>query len=156
MNDFKQQYYIINIPWQRNINYDKMLRFESIRYTDTIIFHYDVMQSIFKVANKKGYDKTVFVTVINACLRYYKIIRTVYPYNKLYVVIHLKNNILLTYDAFKSIIDLIPNFAIVDNDDVLFDEQGYKHIFYGNCGNSKYQQAEKQVWSVVMGKLLIK
>ena len=46
----------MNIPWQQNINYNRILRFENIKYTDAIVFHYDVMQSIFKVANKKGYD----------------------------------------------------------------------------------------------------
>lgn len=39
MNDFKSQYYIVNVPWQRNLNYDDITRF-NIKYNDVIVFHF--------------------------------------------------------------------------------------------------------------------
>lgn len=158
MKDFKSQYYISNIPWQRYIDYNAIPKF-NIKYGDTIIFHYDLFYSVFKISkDAKGYSKNLFVAVINACLRYYQIIKNVYPYNKICVIIHLKSNtkIMLNFDTFKLILDMIPNFAVCDDIENRFDTENYKHIFYG-C-SSIYNQlkvAEKQKWSTTQGRLLV-
>lgn len=162
MNDFKSQYYIVNVPWQRNLDYDKIEKF-NIKFSDVIVFHFDFVNSVFKVDRQKypGYNKNVFVSAINACLRYLQIIKKLYPYNKIYVIIHLKQNakISLDVETFKSVLNLIPNFAVCDDSlDTYFDDVNYKHIFYGYCSNyyNKINIAEKQLWSTVMGRLIIK
>lgn len=163
MNDYKSQYYINNIPWQRNLNYDNILKFKSISYGDAIIFHYDFVQSIFKVVNQsKGYNKNIFISAINACLRYKQIIQKLYPYNKVYIIIHTRKNmrVSIDYNTFKKILDIIPNFAICDNleDCLYFDTKQYKHIAYGTCSNilSNLKNSEKQKWTTVQGNLIIK
>lgn len=155
--DFKSQYYIVNIPWQRNLDYSKIPKF-NIRYNDTIVFHYDMFYSIFKVGFKvKGYNKNIFVAVINACLRYHQIIKKLYPYNKICVVIHVKENVSLAvdFDTLKAILNIIPNFAVCNDTKLRFDEENYKHIYYGTF-KQNLKVAEKQDWYVTMGKLLIK
>lgn len=157
MKDFKEQYYITNIPWQRKLNYDDLVKFD-IKPNDTIIFHFDFWYSVFKIRGIKP-DKRIFISGINACLRYYQIIRKIYPYNNVRVIIHQKQNYnqILNYSAFKSIIDIIPNFAIVQDSSDLeyFNKSNYKHIFYGMFTklpeNSDYQK-----WSVMNGNLIIR
>lgn len=163
MNDYKSQYYINNIPWQRNLNYDSILKFKSISYGDAIIFHYDFVQSIFKVINQsKGYNKNIFISAINACLRYKQIIQKLYPYNKVYIIIHTRKNmrVSIDYNTFKKILDIIPNFAICNNleDCLYFDTKQYKHIFYGNCNGMKnlLKIADSQIWSTIRGILNIR
>lgn len=163
MKDFKSQYYISNIPWQRKLNYDSIIKF-NISYTDIIIFHFDLLYSILKIDRKaKGYSKNIFVAVINACLRYYQIIKKLYPYNKIKIIIHTKESmsIVLDYAALRSILDLLPNFAVcldIDEELFSFDKQNYKHIIYGSCSNlsSKYKTSEKQNWSTIQGNLIIR
>lgn len=159
MKDFKSQYYMDNIPWQRCIDYDKIPKF-NIKYGDMVIFHYDLFYSVFKISNNaKGYNKNLFVAVINACLRYYQIIKNIYPHNRICVIIHLKPNVkfMLDFNTFKLILDMIPNFAVCDDTENRFDSGKYKHIFYG-CLDvyNQLKTAEKQRWSTTQGNLLIK
>lgn len=162
MNDFKSQYYIVNVPWQRNLNYDDITRF-NIKYSDVIVFHFDFIASVFKVNRQKytGYNRNIFISAINVCLRYRQIIKKLYPYNEVSVIIHLKNkaNVALDLETFKTVLNLIPNFAVCDDtSDTYFDFNNYKHIFYGYCSNyyNKIITADKQLWSTVMGRLIIK
>lgn len=160
MKDFKSMYYICNTPWGKYLNYDKIKKFKDMRYSDTIIFHFDFWYSVFKVSEKTNYSRNVFISAINVCLRYYQIINKLYPYNNVRVVIHVKkqSNLALDYNTFKSVLDLIPNFAICDNNDDLFDSDLYKHIFYGNCNGMKglLEVADSQIWSATRGVLNIR
>lgn len=160
MNDFKKQYYINNIPWKKYINYDKITKFRDIRYSDSIVFNYDLQYSMFKLHGGGGVkDKTIFISAINICFRYYQILKNLYPYNKIYINIYVKNSIkkLILLDVFKSVIDIIPNFALVleDNKKELEDilnNSNYKNIVYGYIIKSK----KIQCWSVINGRLIIK
>lgn len=160
MKDFRSQYYIDNVPWQRKIDYSNIKKFKNIEYNQNIVFHFDFMYSIFKLSkNNYQYDKTIFVSAINACLRYYQIIKKFYPYNKVFVIIHLKkkNSFCLDCETFETVTNLIPNFAVYDGEDAKFDNKNYKHIFYGLCNNikSKMKNSEIQSWNTVQGNLII-
>lgn len=159
-DSFKQAYYVLNIPWQRNLDTGSIPKFKDLKYNDVIIFHFDVWYSVFKAggASFTGFDKSNFVAILNACLRYYQIIKKIYPYNKLRVVIHLKNQkLVLDYDTFKSVIDILPNFAVCKDTKELeyFDSESYKHIIYGSCNNHIPKNTEYQKWSVIKGNLIV-
>lgn len=158
MSDFKKMYYIKNVPWQRNLNYDNIPKFKNIKYGDTIVFHFDLPFSKLKVLHAPGYDKKFFISAINICLRYYQIIRNIYPYNKIGIIIHLGSGKLSPiFDALQAVVDIIPNIAVDKTDNVYFDDYKHKHIFY--CGSSSCQKlkvAEYQLWQVFEGKLKIK
>ena len=167
MKDFKKLYYIENTPWKRKLDIYSLERF-NIKYKDILIFHFNFITSLYKVNDVKlNPDKQIFLSAINICLRYYQIIKKLYPYNKLYVIIYTRKDkisrINIDYDTFKSIIDLIPYFAIVNNLPVdnqenfklLCNPNGdIKHIFYGfsdvNIKNISYQK-----WNLLKGKLYI-
>lgn len=156
MKDFKSQYYICNTPWKRKLDITKLKKFDDIKYIDTIIFHFDLCYSVFKVGRQTGYSKDVIISAINICLRYYNIIKSLYPYNKIRVIIHLKNNIKIALDkeSYQKVIDIIPNFAVCDNLNELeyFNTDNYKHIIYGGI---RPDLKNKQIWSVIDGKLII-
>lgn len=161
MKDFKKQYYIVNVPWKNKLNYDSLLRFDNINCNDEIIFHFDFLNSIFKVDSKsKGYSKNIFISAINVCLRNYQIIHNIYPYNKIRVVIHInsKYKLSLDYTTFKTILDIIPDFAVCDGFDDSLDKEKYKHIFYGNCCNARYhmKNSDSQDWLINNGELNIR
>lgn len=158
--DYKSQYYISNTPWKRKLNIEEVKRFNNIRYSDAIVFHFDFTYSIFKVNQKtRGYTKKLFVSAINVCLRFYQIIKSIYPYNKVYVIIYVRNGFGLDINTLKLILDLIPNFAASDeNCSCYFNGiNSYKHIFYGSCnGTEKDIISNKQDWSVIDGNLVVK
>lgn len=167
-NDFRVQYYIDNVPWKRNLSIASIPKFNNLRYEDKIVFHFDFSYSIFNVQKAKfSYfkDKSIFISAINVCLRYYQIIKTIYPYNDIYVIIYTKSNLKLSvsYETLKTVIDLIPRFAICNNENSTavqdFNTDSYKHIIYGNCGNIHNMLTVKdnvQKWQVRLGKLIIK
>lgn len=141
MKTYKELYYINNTPWKSKLNLDNLKRFESINYNDIIIFHFDFVYSVFKVVSQQKPEKTIFISAINCCLRLAEVIKKLYPYNKIYIIIHTKEKEILKinidYNTFKSVIDIIPNIAIVsEKTDIknfdIYNSQNYKHIFYGN------------------------
>lgn len=165
--DFNKLYMINNTFWKNKLNLDNIKRFKTIKYGDNIILHFGVQQSLNKIMVKIGskFNPTLFISIINACLRIYEIIKKVYPYNKIYVILHLsKNNYLNSrftdISMYKSVIDIIPNFAVINSYDELdyFDSVSYKHIFY--CMDfsdlkTLFHISEIQIWKNLNGSLYI-
>lgn len=161
---FEDLYYINNTVWSRNlVDKSKLTFFDDIKYSDIIILHFDFVYSLTRVLTQASPAKTVFMSTINVCLRLYSTIKKIYPYNKVYVIIHTKHNVLVKstkvdYDAFQSIINIIPNFALITPDDyedlAAFKLNNFKHIFYGLCNNAhKYFDVEnKQRLNIFNGK----
>ncbi len=163
---FEDLYYINNTIWSRNlanIDKSKIIWFDNIKYSDIIILHFDFIYSIMRVMTKEKPNKLIFMAAINVCLRLYSTIKKLYPYNKVYVIIHTKHNVLvkstkIDYDAFQSVINIIPNFALITSDNyedlVAFKLNNFKHIFYGLCNNAhKYFDVEnKQRLDIFNGK----
>lgn len=163
MKDFKEQYYILNTPWRRKLDMSFVQRFDDLNLDDTIVFNYDFMYSVFKTnANGKhsNYDKNIYVSAINVCLRYYQMIKILYPQNKVRVIIHINKLKIYKsyYNIFKSILDLIPNFAVCDNPDLMcdLDAESYKHIIYGDCNKFKPEISDRQKWMVFNGNLVVR
>lgn len=157
MKDFKKQYYIENVPWKRKLDYDKIKRFEDINYDNTVIFNFDFTYSVFKI-KATGYNRnSIFISAINVCLRYYHIIKNLYSHNNVRVIIYVKKDD-SNYEIFKSILNLIPNFAVCDDSSLInkFDNKNYKHIIYGSCNNLVINNTEKQKWSVIVGNLNVR
>lgn len=161
---FDELYYIENTPWKRKNDINKLLRFDNIKYNDVIIFHFDFLESIVKTKMlNKNINKTSFIHSINVCLRHYSIIKQLYPYNKIDIIIHIKNNLnYVDISTFQAIIDIIPNFALVSEKDIInikyFNNNMYKHILYGNCNNVKNMltNSDYQIWKLLQGKIYIK
>lgn len=152
---FEDLYYINNTIWSRNlVDKSKLTFFDNIRYSDIIILHFDFVYSLTRVLTQASPAKTIFMSTINVCLRLYSTIKKLYPYNKVYVIIHTKHNVLvkstkIDYDAFQSVINIIPNFALITPDDyedlAAFKLNNFKHIFYGLCNNAhKYFDIENK------------
>ena len=165
---FEEIYYIQHTPWKRKLNLDNIKKFEDIKYNDVILFHFDFPYSVFSTLSDCKCNDKIFIAAINVCLRICQIIKTIYPYNKCYVIIHTKkkamfHNTILSYETFRSIIDIIPNFAVINEeikeDLEYFTQKTYRHIFYGMCNNcyNYYQKTNScQRWSVINGNLIIK
>ena len=161
---FEDLYYINNTIWSRNlVDKSKLTFFDDIKYSDIIILHFDFVYSLTRVLTQASPAKTIFMSTINVCLRLYSTIKKLYPYNKVYVIIHTKHNVLvkstkIDYDAFQSIINIIPNFALITPDNyedlTAFKLNNFKHIFYGLCNNThKYFDVEnKQRLDIFNGK----
>ena len=166
-SNFTDQYYFNNTIWKRNLNSNKIKKF-NICYSDQIIFHFDIIYSIYKVVGTSGIDvkenRNLIVDVLNVCLRNYAAIKSIYPYNLCNVLLYTKNNVIgnlsINYNTMKPIIDIIPNFAIITdsdkNDLYYFNDKRYKHIFYGNLFSKKYfDKSECQFWNIVQGNIII-
>lgn len=156
-----KQYYIANIIWQSKFNVDKVKKFDNIKYDDKIILYYDFPYSYYKIMLKQKQDKMLFIAAINCCLRMYEKIKQIYPYNSVYICIYTNDKTLIDYEAFKSVIDLIPDFAIITDDNKedlsYFTGLEYKHIFYGRCSGVKSVIKENyQCWSIINGNLIVK
>lgn len=170
MKSCNSLYYIDNTPWTKKTNIENIKRFNSIRYSDSIILHFDFVYSVLKLpaTEQRKLNNTIFISAINVCLRIYNLIKKLYPYNTVYVIIHTKNKMNLTriinFETFKAIIDILPNFAIIAEDsldDLLyFNNKDYKHIFYGNCNRVKNifdtDLTELQSWSFIKGNLIVR
>lgn len=156
-----KQYYIANTIWQSKFNVDNIKKFDNIKYDDKIILYYDFPYSYYKIMLKQKQDRVLFIAAINCCLRMYEKIKQIYPYNSIYVCIYTNDKTLIDYEAFKSVIDLIPDFAIITDDNKedlsYFTGLEYKHIFYGRCNGIKNIIKENyQYWSIINGNLIIK
>lgn len=170
MKTFNEQYYINLTPWKKKLDLDEIPKFNNISYKNTVILHFDFISPLFMISTTKKPNKTIFIAAINICLRISEIIRKVYPYNKVYVVIHTKkvnmSQFVINFDTFKSIIDIIPNFAIVTKENNFdldyYNQENYNHIFYGfnsldmNKLVEKFNQCKKQYWKTFNGKLIVK
>lgn len=166
MKNANEQYYINLTPWKRELNLDKVKRFNEIHYADVIILHFDFISSLFTTKEKP--NKQIFVAAINICLRVYEIIKKLYPYNLVYVIIHTRktaiNHFTIDFDTFKSIIDLVPNFAIIAKEDnnsdlMYYNQSSYKHIFYNFLNTiikNKFSNCECQFWKTISGKLIVR
>lgn len=157
--DFTKQYYLKNTVWSKYVDLDSIPKFKNIAYDDFIIFHYNLTYSIFKVSTSTNYSKNIFISAINVCLRYYQLIKKLYPYNKVRVIIHVHDKIKVSIDVdtFKSILDIIPNFAVCSEErfNILdFDNSFIKHIFYGCSYDLTF--SDSQQFKVSMGHLSIK
>ena len=149
MKDYKQQYYIENVPWQRNLDYDKILCFENLKFSDYIVFHFDTFYAQNKVSKYNPVSNNLLIASINACLRYYQIIKKLYPYNQIRVIMHTLGKT----ENLEVILSMIPNFAVTQGyDNNLFTEQRYKHIYYGKLIPTNHNI---QRWSCVKGNLII-
>lgn len=169
MKDYDDKYYMSNIPWRSKLNLDSILKFQNLKFTDTIIFHYNLAYSIFKTEGNKSISLQAEVTVnsINVCLRYYQILKELYPYNKIRVIIYINDKIRCTVKSsvYQKIIDIIPNFALVaidsadvDNNIKYFDKPEYKHILYGMSLSFKnyFNISDVQKWETALGNLIVK
>ena len=166
MKTFNELYYISNTPWKSKLHLDKIKTFNSLKYNDNIYLHFDFLSSIIKVTSiKERPQKTLFLSAINICLRLYEIIKKLYPYNSIYVIIYTKEkelyNLNIDYNTFKSVIDILPNFAIITNKQISelnsFNNKTCKHIFYGNvCSKAMFNNSECQIWNILQGNLLVK
>lgn len=160
MKDFKKQYYVVNTPWKRKVDTEGIPLFD-VSYDDTIIFHFDYANSVYKAGVKFiVYDKyrdVLIIPAINVCLRYYQLIKKLYPHNKVRVIIYINKSNLYdkVYDIFKAILDIIPNFAVCRDTTILndFNNEQYKHILYGNHISS-YSSMQK--WMILNGNLIVK
>lgn len=166
LKTFKEMYYIEHTIWNKYFDKDKIPLFKDIKYDDIIILHFDFLYSVFKTkTSKQKVDKTIIVDAINICLRMYQKIKTVYPYNKLYVIIHADKHsmgtLIIDTEAFQKLIDIIPDFALVSNKDDpdldYYKSDCYKHIIYGTCNGvkNKYKAKNCQTWRILNGKLYI-
>ena len=165
MKTFQDFYYLENTIWKSKLSVDSIKKFNNITYADTIILHFDFLYSLLKVQSKESPNKTIFIDMINVCLRLYDIIKLLYPHNRCYIIIYTKQNkfgkLNIDYKTLKTIIDIIPNIAIVTQTDKneleYFNDNNYKHIFYGICFNKNlFINCEMQQWNVINGKLLVK
>lgn len=163
---FEQKYYIEHTLWERNFDVEKIDKFENIKYGDIILLHFDLIYSIFKTKTTRNkVEKTIIFDVINVCLRMYQKIKQIYPYNKVYVIIHTDElslkRLLIDSNVLQALVDIIPDFALVtDNKDPdleYYNSNNYKHILYGKCSGLKqiYQPENYQVWLILNGKLYI-
>ena len=162
-----KKYYINNTIWKRKLPNDleNLRHFNNILYDNVIIFHFDFMYSIQK--SKINMYDCIFIDTINICLRYYNLIKKLYPYNNVNVVIWFNEHVIkllhilkIDYDVFKQVIDIIPNFAIFDMKDISkikdIDNKQYKHIFYGSFIKINLENSEGQNWNAINGQLFIK
>lgn len=164
MKTFNELYYIENTAWKSKLNLDDIKKFKTIKYSNSIIIHFDFLYSLMKVTTKQKAETSIFVSAINICFRLYEIIKKLYPYNNVYVIIHTRKtkilNLNIDYDTFKTIIDILPNFAIITKEQIddlsYFDSKEYKHIFYGRCNNITFDNSECQYWSIFKGNLIVK
>lgn len=156
-----KQYYFANSIWQSKFNPKQVRQFANLDFNSKIILYYDFPFSCLKISLKQKQDKILAIAAINCCLRLYEKIKQIYPYNDIYVCIYTKNNGLnsqLDAKTFKTIIDLIPDFALITDEDLedlsqLLDKN-YRHIFYGNCSNIKKRISKNyQCWSTFNGRL---
>ena len=167
VKSFKDVYYIENTIWTRHYQKEKIETF-SLKFTDSIILHFDFTFSIFKAKSmyKKQINltKTELIDCINVCLRQYQKIRQLYPYNDVFVIIYVDNigqKLFTDLNFFKSVIDILPNFAITSNKQnqdlaYIFNNKNYKHIFYGNFMDIiKNYNIDYQNWKIIRGKLYI-
>lgn len=163
---FKQDYYIEHTLWERNFNADEINKFDNLRFDDTIILHFDFIYTIFKTKTSKHViNKNIIFDAINVCLRMYQKIKKLYPYNRVYVIIHAEKQalkrLIVDVSAFQALIDIIPGFAIVtdkkDPDLEYYNKSNYKHIIYGKCNGLKtlYLPENYQTWLILNGKLYI-
>lgn len=166
MKDFKKLYYMANTPWQKKNNIRQLERFSDIRQKDVIIFHYGVLYSFTKIQDVQKFRKRDYVVaVINSCLRFYNIIKKVYPHNKIYVVLHTVGIDSLTKGALRVFTDFLPGFAVYDKtkDESketmgYFDKKGqYYHIVYGQHSMMKglIEIANRQIWHTNQGEIKI-
>ena len=162
MKDYNKLYYTENTVWNRYLDLDSIPKFNNVRYGDTIIFHFSLVYSITKVFGQYGkLDKSTFVGSINICLRYYQIIKKLYPHNDVRIIIHVDNlgdpnTAEYYYSCIRAISDLIPYVAVtVGYPNVInFDCEKVHHIYYGKTVNLKYSQSMK--FTVVKGHLIAK
>lgn len=174
---YEDLYFIENTFWKSKLkSIDKIRKFEDIKYNDIIIFHFDFIYSIAKTFSAyKGsrylqdITNTTFFSALSVCLRYYELIKKLYPYNEINVIINTStektmNNVYKIHnDAFKSVVDILPNFALIDNNvkkDIedlrYFTSNKYRHILYGNNKNIKKVITKNfQNWKVMQGRLFI-
>lgn len=174
---YEDLYFIENTFWKSRLkNIDKIPKFDNIKYNDIIIFHFDFIYSIAKTFSAykgsrylQNITNTTFFNTLSVCLRYYELIKKLYPYNEINVIINtstekIMNNVYKIHnDAFKSVVDILPNFALIDNNNKkdikdlnYFTSDKYKHILYGNNKNIKNIITKNfQNWKVMQGKLFI-
>lgn len=161
-----KQYYIANTIWQSKFNKDKVKLFDSINYGDNIILYYDFLYSYYKIATKQKQNKLLFIAAINCCLRMKEKLKQLYPYNNIYICLYVKDKNsklnFIDYDVFKSVIDMIPDFAFITEEDLVdltyFDNKNNKQIFYGRCSEikEKLKNSDYQIWNIINGILYIK
>lgn len=162
-NNDNREYYYSNTPWKRKLNLDKIPKFNGITYNNIIIFHYDLNYSIMSTITKGKSNinkKLIFVSAINVCLRYRQYIKKLYPYNEVKVIIYMNESLSLTidYNTFKTITNILADFAVYNKTNNYFTDSKYRHIFYGHCNNSKsnYNKQYVQSWSTVQGNLIVR
>lgn len=158
-------YYIENTPWKDKLVLADVTKF-NLRYSDTIIFYYDFSYSYLKIMSKQTTNNLIFISAINCCLRFYEVIKKLYPYNDVYVVIYTEDKLAKTLKidskTFRAVTDIIPNFAVVSktnfSDLSYYNQKNYKHIFYGKCNNAKsiFTNSDTQQWLLFKGKIVIK
>lgn len=171
MTTFKDLYYIENTAWQRKNDLTKIKKFDDISYNDCIIFHFDFAYSVLKTSQKakQSVSNNIFISAINICLRFHRLIKQLYPYNKVFIILHCKDiktsSKIIDKTTLKSVVDIIPKFAVVSKDDYsslsYYNQQCYKHIFYGkflgtNIQNILNMKSNKQIWSLSNGKLIVR
>lgn len=175
--NYEDLYFIENTFWKSKLkDIDKIKKFENIKYNDIIIFHFDFIYSIVKTFSAykgskylQNISDTTFFSTLSVCLRYYELIKKLYPYNEINIIINtstekIMNSVYKIHnDAFKSVVDIIPNFALIDNNNSkdienlnYFTTNNYKHILYGNNKNIKNILTKNiQNWKIMQGKLFI-
>ena len=172
MLDKDKIYYIENTFWKSKLpKLENIKKFNNIKYSNVIIFHFDYLYSLFKTLSSYKINDIMFIHAINVCLRYYGLLKQLYPYNKIYIIVEttsgkLTNKVYkINNEVFRSMIDIIPNFALIDytneqdmEDLKYFNSEQYKHVIYGN----KYKDLKDtldhcdcQHWKVLGGKLFI-
>lgn len=157
MKDYNKLYYTINTVWSKYINLNEIKKFENIEYSNEVIFCFDFIWSIIKTKNIDLFlSKNYIISAINICLRYYQLIKKLYPYNLVRVIIIIDDRY-VNLEAFKSIIDMIPNFAVCSKKQNLsfINEKQYKQIWYTTKINYK-NRFNSQYWDSYNGKLIVK
>lgn len=167
MKTFNEIYYIENTPWKRKLNLDELKRFNDIKYGDKIFLHIDYFKTIF-ITKAENRNINTFIPLLNICLRIREVIKKLYPYNEVYVLIYMKDLKLLNilnYSTLKFIVDIIPNFALINENDkeILdslknFNSNSYKHIFYkiNNKISNYFDKDNCQNWYIYQGKIIIR
>lgn len=160
--DCNKKYYIANTFWKDKLDLAKVPKFNNIKYTDILILHFGIQQSLSKIMLNIR-DNKIFIAILNVALRFYQTVKNIYPYNKVYIILYYTKNYknsLLDFDTFKTIVDIIPNFALIGSFDDLdfFKTDNYKHIFYNmDTLQSVINMFDsKQIWQNFNGKLMVR
>lgn len=166
MKDYNKLLYIDNIPWKQKLNLNKIKKFSDIKYGDKIILHIDYLNVVFH--SQRSQRVQDIVPVINISLRIREVIKQLYPYNEIFIIIYINPinlNCIFKPSTIQSIIDIIPNIALVDisNSDYLsdlkyFNDFSYKHIFYKNIKKDIKDVLNKnfQNWYISQGKIIVR